>query len=418
MPTSNDADENGPQLAQLIQLLTAQLDTIQSGQAAQAQRLAEMEVYQAREREANQAHIKALQETIASLQATPAATPRSPTSPAPPIVDITPPSPPGQTKKKMTLPDPPRFDGNRKKYRNWRLEMEGKLRTDGCLLGSPADQFTYIYSRLGDTPQSTVAAFYESGGPGGTRNPASFLHYLTITYEDPNTAQHALSNLDSIAQGKTESFAAFYPRFEKQLADAGGATWHDVVQINYLQKALNDEMKDLLVPMVHLPKDYPGFVRELHSLGANVDARKAAQRRTGRRTPFSLPTKNTSPDQKATKHHTTTPPYDTMDWEPTKVSRMVQRDNPKLAGKRAKWIDEREKERRRKEGRCFRCGRTGCTVAECPLLPAKPPPVLTGVNHTRVKRSKPVIKALVEDTEDEGNTPSDQTETDEEELKE
>ena len=30
--------------------------------------------------------------------------------------------------------------------------MEGKLRTDGCLLGSLVDQFTYIYSRLGDTP--------------------------------------------------------------------------------------------------------------------------------------------------------------------------------------------------------------------------------------------------------------------------
>ena len=43
-------------------------------------------------------------------------------------------------------------------------------------------------------------------------------------------------------------------------------------------------------------------------------------------------------------------------------------------------------------------------MAECPLLPAKPPLVLTGVNHTRVKRSKPVIKALVEDTEDKGNT--------------
>ena len=97
---------------------------------------------------------------------------------------------------------------------------------------------------------------------------------------------------------------------------------------------------------------------------------------------------------------------------------MVQRDNPKLAGKRAKWIDEREKERRRKEGRYFRCGRTGYIVAECPLLPAKPPLVLTGVNYTRVKRSKPIIKALVEDTEDEGNTPSDQTETNEEELKE
>jgi hypothetical protein len=102
--------------------------------------------------------------------------------------------------------------------------MEGKLYTDGCLLGLPMDRFTYIYSRLGDTPQSMAAAFYESSGHRGGRNPTDFLRYLTTTYEDPNVAQHALNNLDSIAQGKTESFAAFYPRFEKQLADAGGTT--------------------------------------------------------------------------------------------------------------------------------------------------------------------------------------------------
>jgi len=102
--------------------------------------------------------------------------------------------------------------------------MEGKLRTDGCLLGSPTDRFTYIYSRLGDNPQSIAAAFYESGSPGSTHNPTDFLQYLTNTYEDPNIAQHILYNLDSIAQRKTESFIAFYPKFEKQLADIGGTT--------------------------------------------------------------------------------------------------------------------------------------------------------------------------------------------------
>lgn len=424
MPANDNTTEggqSGDQLAQLMQLLTTQLGTIQAGQSEQAQRFAEMEARQAQEREATQAHIKVLQETIASLQATPATTPQSPTLPTLPAVTITPPSPPGQPKKKkMTLPDPPRFDGNRKKYRNWRLEMEGKLRTDGCLLGSPADQFTYIYSRLGDTPQSMAAAYYESGGPGSTRNPTRFLQYLTTTYEDPNVAQHALNNLDSMAQGKTESFAAFYPRFEKQLADAGGATWHDVVQINYLRKTLNDEMKDLLVPMLHLPKDYPGFVQELHNLGANVDARRATQRRAVKRPPFLPQARNASPDQRAPRHQdynrTTTPPYDMMDWEPTKISRMIQQDNPRLAGKRAKWIDEKEKERRRKEGRCFRCGRTGCTVAECPLLPARPPSLARG-NHSQVKKSRPVTKALVEDTEDEGIS-YDQSEADDEELKE
>jgi hypothetical protein len=96
---------------------------------------------------------------------------------------------------------------------------------------------------------------------------------------------------------------------------------------------------------------------------------------------------------------------------------MIQQDNPKLVGKRAKWIDEKEKERRRREGRCFRCGRTGCVVAECPLLPARSPGSARA-NHSQVKKSKPVVKALVEDTEDEESASYDQTETDEEELKE
>lgn len=119
-----------------------------------------------------------------------------------------------------------------------------------------------------------AAAYYESGGPNGARSPTDFLQYLTATYEDPNVAQHALNNLSNMAQGRNESFAAFYPRFERQLADAGGASWPDAVRINYLRKALNSEMKDLLVPMLNLPEDYAGFVRELYSLGTNIDLRK------------------------------------------------------------------------------------------------------------------------------------------------
>jgi hypothetical protein len=378
----------------------------------------EIRTEQANEKEATRLQIQALQENLASLQATPGTTPRAPTPPTLPRLTHTPPSPPGQAKKKMVLPDPPRFDGNRKKYRNWRLEMEGKLRTDGHLLGSPTDQFTYIYSRLGDSPQSMAAAFYESGGPGGTRDPTSFLKYLTTTYEDPNVAQHALNNLEDMTQGKTESFAAFYPRFEKQLADAGGATWHDTIQINYLRKALNDEMKDLLVPMLHLPKDYPGFIRELHNLGANVEARRATQKRANKRAPLFPQRRSTTPDQKAAKHqgqeHTTSP--DAMDWEPTKISKIIQRQNGELEGKRAKWVDQEELNRRRKEGRCYRCGRTGCNVAECPLLPPRRPPQ---ARRARVKRTRPVLSAAV----DEDDTPaedssSDQTENSDEELKE
>lgn len=69
------------------------------------------------------------------------------------------------TKKKPTLPDPPRFNGLRKKFRAWELEMRSKLRVDGTAIGSPADRFAYIYARLEETPQAMAAVFFFKGWP-------------------------------------------------------------------------------------------------------------------------------------------------------------------------------------------------------------------------------------------------------------
>jgi hypothetical protein len=365
---------------------------------------------QANERVANRAQVQALQEELAALRATPTGTTTPTSTPAPettstPPSTPAPPTPPVQTKKKMTLPDPPRFDGNRKNYRSWKLEMEGKLRTDGCLLGPPVDQFTYIYSRLGVLPQAMAAAFYESGGPGGARNPADFLRYLTSTYEDPNVAQHALNNLDELVQGEKESFAAFYPKFEKELADA--------VRINYLRRVLNKEMKSYLISMLHLPKDYLGFVRELHELGANIDAQTISQRRAEKKLRNLSSIGNTSPTQRVQNtEHTSALRPDVMDWEPTKINRAIQRQNKELVGKRAKWASEEEVQRRRREGLCTRCGRKDCWSDKCPLLPFKRPN-----SQTHVKRSTPKLPAI-EDMVDSESDASDQTESEDEKLKE
>ncbi|KAK3896772.1 hypothetical protein C8A05DRAFT_20328 [Staphylotrichum tortipilum] len=125
-----------------------------------------MRADQANEREATKMQIRVLQDKVASLLGTPTTTPQSltlpapleaivtppgvvPMPPAPPEVTIAPPSAPGQTKKRATLPDPPRFDGNRSKFPAWLLEMQNKLQTDGEALGSSRDQFNYVFSRLG-----------------------------------------------------------------------------------------------------------------------------------------------------------------------------------------------------------------------------------------------------------------------------
>jgi hypothetical protein len=255
-----------------------------------------------------------------------------------------------------------------------------------------------------------AAAYYENGGPGGARNPTEFLRYLTSTYEDPNTQRSARGRLARLKQGDRESFAAFLPKFERELADSGGSTWPNDVKIDHLERCLNGELAELLYGQRGMPTEYLAYVRELQDLGANLDRKRyqAPKSKQGRNLSFDWqPTKQQKDKRNAT------PSGDTMDWEPTKISRVIQKQNKELRGKRAKWVDQEELDRRRKDGRCFRCGRTGCNVAECPLLPAKRP---SQTARVQAKRTKPVLDAVVD--EDDGVTDDSSYETETESEKE
>ena len=117
-----------------------------------------MQARQAEEREATRHQIEVLQGSLTALQdkSTPVTTPS--TQETTKGFDA---PPPAQTKKKATLPDPPRFDGIRRKFRAWKQEMESKLETDGAVISNQRDQFSYIFARLGDIPQAMVGAYHE-----------------------------------------------------------------------------------------------------------------------------------------------------------------------------------------------------------------------------------------------------------------
>ena len=253
-----------------------------------------------------------------------------------------------------------------------------------------------------------AATFVETGGPSGTKDPEEFATYLNSCYGDPNTEKRALRRLHQLKQGEKESFAAFLPRFEKELAEAGGANWTSSVQINYLTGSLNGEMTDRLVGQLGLPKEYQPFVLSLQELGSNLDgARSQLQRKEHSWRKDSQQKGKSDQYQQGKKEGRNTRPGspDAMDWESTKVSRAANRANESLKGKRAKWVDQEEIDRRKKERRCFRCGRSGCTIKECPLKPAQRP--------VQVKRGKPapiVTEAAVEDSDTDTLTGPDQDE--------
>lgn len=373
------------------------------------QHFAALRAEQTSDREAALANTRALEERITALGATPAITTSPLVTPeeGPPTQDRPP-------KKKATLPDPPRFEGARRKFPAWYLEMENKLLTDGEAIGSSRDQFSYIFSRLEDNPRAMSTTFAAMGGHDGNHDPNAFMQYLVSCYGDPNLKQRALGRLGDLTQGAKESFASFLPKFEKELADSGGAHWSSDVQINFLRGSLNSDLEELLLAQTSLPKDYRGFVEVVQQLGTNLDNKRFRGRKKGT-TPN---VRNLSSEQTGSGRNKAQTNPDTMDWEPTKISKAIQRQNKDLVGKRAKWVTREEREKRREEGRCLRCGRTSCKILDCPLLPARPPSSSANAGRSHVKKAKPITRASVEEDDSEDGSSSEQSESEGEELKE
>jgi hypothetical protein len=67
-----------------------------------------------------------------------------------------------------------------------------------------------------------------------------------------------------------------------------------------------------------------------------------------------------------------------------------------LLGKRAKWVIQEEIDARRRDRRCFRCGRNNCRIAICPLAAAVRPKHISVI----AAKSTVVTEAAVDDNSD------------------
>ena len=65
--------------------------------------------------------------------------------------------------------------------------------------------------------------FAEKAAQTGLYNINSLLNYLKKYYTDPNASQKAWKRLCQIHQGDNKPFAAFLPRFKRELMESDGA---------------------------------------------------------------------------------------------------------------------------------------------------------------------------------------------------
>ncbi|KAA8617345.1 Retrotransposon gag protein [Pyrenophora tritici-repentis] len=150
-------------------------------------------------------------------------------------------------KPRHSLPHPPTFGGNKSQWRGWKLEMEGKIEEDAQAIGSLKAQLRYVYMRLDGAAKTNVTTYYEIQVKEESPNPFKLLDRLELLYGERNRKEKAIQNLYSIRQKDDETFISFYPRFEKEMANADAESWPEHTKISYLRNALSGRIKDRLV---------------------------------------------------------------------------------------------------------------------------------------------------------------------------
>ena len=224
-----------------------------------------------------------------------------------------------------------------------------KLFVDGNAIGSHQDQMLYLFSRLTGTAASMAATKVQNLLVTGSGTGEHFLSYLDNIFGDPNKEARAQQRLFNLKQKDQESFSSFLPKFETNLAQAGGSEYTDHHKISLLKNNLNKELRTYLVGRV-IPPDWQGFVSTLLTISSDVDAFKYVSRRG-----YQAPPRNP----------------DSMDWEATRANHTTTTKNGERP--RAKWVTREVLDYRKAKQLCLRCGNQGHMVKNCNYLPPTRP---------------------------------------------
>lgn len=202
-----------------------------------------------------------------------------------------------------------------------------------------------------------------------------FIAAMDRAFKDQDVQRRALERLNHMKQGG-KSLQDFLSEFEQALADAGALELSDAVRLSYLEAALN---KQLLSGLVGAPTEetYDGFVALICRIN---DQQKRLQRME-------------ASSYRAAKNHAAAAAHgpDKMDWEPSRqIAALkaeiaaISKQHPGSDGSykaRAKWVSQSERNKRKENKECLRCGKAGHFIRECHLGPPEKPASVAAISH-------------------------------------
>lgn len=221
------------------------------------------------------------------------------------------------------LPDPPLFSGKKKDLAFFLTKLRMKLRGNADRFPDEASRLIYAHSRLDSDPATLINPLMDSH----ITTVDHLIAFLESTYGDPNKELTAWSRLDNLKQGK-KSFLSHFANFRQIIADAN---LNEAAQISQLRRSLSDNIREKMAG-VEIPNSLEAYANLIQRY--DNDLRYLPSTRTG----------NTN---RAPRY-----PVE-MELDASGTSKYA----PKNSAERQKRI---------KEGRCFKCGEKGHISPVCP----------------------------------------------------
>ena len=283
---------------------------------------------------------------------------------------------------------PPTWDGRAETFRDYLLRLRSSYRVRSSTKPTLSAEYYWdtVYDTLPPRERARMRHFWERGSATQGKDPEAFFAQLENVFADTNEQSKALEQLTNLRHTIGQPWHEHQLEFDGLLLSAGGDSWTDPAKIGYLKNTFSNPAK-IYTATVAKTNDYYQYSEEVERIMTNLettDQFRAANRRWSKEK-----NKDSAPTTTVTTRTLGPSTVTTVDSEGdtvmaparTGADRGKRRGDRGGAGgrQRAKWVDVAERERRREEKLCFRCGAGGHRIKECPYAPAVQP---TAINAT------------------------------------
>lgn len=263
----------------------------------------------------------------------------------------------GSARLSERLPDPDKFEGDRKDLRRFVSQIHEKMNVNRDRFPTSQSRMTYVTNRLKGAPYAQVLPYIHRG-VCQLKDYDQILDILDRAFGDPNRVNNARNELFRLRQTNKE-FGAFFAEFQRLALE--GEMSEDALP-TLLEQAINRELRGMLMHNEPPSREYHQFASFLQDL-------------ENRRRHYETVSANNRPvtNRPAPANRLATPPTDSRVQNTRNTTPGPERAQPSPNPDAMDLSAARRFASTRKErGECFRCGSKEHQVRNCPHPDSRP----------------------------------------------